>query len=99
MTTPTAMATVTTFSSSVFKHMDEMGQAWLERVREFRQIESDFGARLLTAKNTSEAITTCNEWMVKRLMALASEQQIVAAAWFGLISDAIKTATISRGQA
>jgi hypothetical protein len=60
--------------------------------REFRQIERDFGSRLLTARNTSEAVTICNEWMAKRLLALASEQQIVATAWFELISDAMKVA-------
>jgi hypothetical protein len=97
MTTPTAMASLTAFNSGVLKRTDEMSQSWLERIREFRQIERDFGSRLLTARNTSEAVTICNEWMAKRLLALASEQQIVATAWFELISDAMKAAALSRG--
>jgi hypothetical protein len=97
MTTPTAIAGLTAFNSGVLKRTDEMSQSWLERIREFRQIEQDFGSRLLTARNTSEAVTICNEWMAKRLLALASEQQIVATAWFELISEAMKAAAISRG--
>ena len=99
MIAPTAMANLAAFNSGVLKRTDEMSQSWLERIREFRQIESDFGARLLTARNTSEAVTICNEWMAKRLLALASEQQIVATAWFELISDAMKAAATRSGEA
>jgi hypothetical protein len=78
------------FNNHLFERMREMHRSWLERLREIRQLESDFGTRLLTAKTPSEATAICNEWMIKRLETVASEQQIFAAAWLGLISDATR---------
>jgi hypothetical protein len=76
--------------------MRDMHRSWLVKLREIRQIESEFGTRLLTAKSPSEATNICNEWMAKRLETVASEQQTFATGWLGLISDAIKSeSTIS----
>jgi hypothetical protein len=77
-------------ANNLFERMRDMHRSWLERLREIRQIESDFGARLLIAKSPSEATAICNEWMTKRLEIAVSEQQTFAAAWLGLISDATK---------
>jgi hypothetical protein len=75
-----------------------MHRLWLERLREIRQIETEFGTRLLIAKSPSEATAICNEWMTKRLDIVVSEQQTFAAAWLGWISDATKvTPAISAG--
>jgi hypothetical protein len=87
------------FNTGLFERMQDMNWSWLERLREIRQIESDFGARLLAAKTPSEATTTCNEWMAKRLETVASEQQVFATAWLGLISDVIKSTSAVSGKA
>ena len=82
-----------TYSNTrLFERMRDMHRLWLERLQEIRQIESDFGARLLNAKNPSEARTLCNEWMARRLEIVAGEQQNFAAAWVGLISEVATSA-------
>jgi hypothetical protein len=83
----------TTYSNAeLFKRMQDMHRSWIERLREIRQIESDFGNRLLNAKNPMEATIVCTEWMARRLETVASEQQTFATAWLGLISNAVKSA-------
>jgi len=42
------------FNNNLFQRMRDMHRSWLERLREIRQIESDFGTRLLIAKSPSE---------------------------------------------
>jgi hypothetical protein len=86
------------FNNNFFQRMRDMHRSWLERLREIRQIESEFGTRLLIAKSPSETTAICNEWMTKRLEIVVNEQQTFAAAWLGLISDATKaTPAISAG--
>ena len=98
MTQMTEPADFVRFNNRLFGRMREMHRSWLERLREIRQIESDFGTRLLTAKTPSEATAICNEWMEKRLETVTSEQQLFAAAWLGLISDVTRiTPAISAG--
>jgi hypothetical protein len=82
----------TCFNVGLLERMQDMHRSWIERLREIRQIESDFGNRLLNAKNPSEATMICTEWMARRLETVAGEQQMFAAAWLGLISDAVKSA-------
>jgi hypothetical protein len=83
----------TTYSNAeLFKRMQDMHRSWIERLREIRQIESDFGNRLLNAKNPMEATIVCTEWMARRLETVASEQQTFATAWLDLISNAVKSA-------
>jgi hypothetical protein len=91
--------TISFFNTGLFERMQDMNRSWLERLREIRQIESDFGARLMAAKTPSEATTICNEWMTKRLETVASEQQVFATAWLGLISDVIKSTSGLSGKA
>jgi hypothetical protein len=83
----------TTYSNAeLLERMQDMHRSWIERLREIRQIESDFGNRLLTAKDPSEAIMVCTEWMARRLETVASEQQTFTTAWLDLISTAVKSA-------
>ena len=86
------MSQTTYFNTGLFERMRDMHRLWLERLQEIRQIEADFGTRLLNAKNPSEARTLCNEWMAKRLATVASEQQVFTAAWLDLISEAVVSA-------
>jgi len=51
---------------------------------------------LLTAKNTSEATTVCNDWMTKRLEIVTGEQRTFTTAWFALISDVITSASSAK---
>ena len=78
------------FNNKLFERMRDIHRSWPERLREIRQIEAEFGARLLTAKNASEATAICDEWMTKRLETIANEQQILAAGWLGLVSEATR---------
>lgn len=78
------------FNSNLFQRMRDMHRSWLEKLREIRQIEAEFGTKLLTAKSPSEATAICSEWMTKRLETVAYEQQAFAVAWLGLISDVAK---------
>jgi hypothetical protein len=70
----------TCFNVGLLERMQDMHRSWIERLREIRQIESDFGNRLLNAKNPSEATMVCTEWTARRLETVAGEQQMFAAA-------------------
>ena len=83
-------SSMTSFNDRLFEHMQEVNRSWIERLREIRQIESDFGNRLMKAESSSEAATICHEWMAKRLEAVACEQKVFTTAWLALISDAMK---------
>jgi hypothetical protein len=86
------------FNGNLFERMRDMHRSWLEKLREIRQIEAEFGTRLLTAKSPSEATAICSEWMTKRLETVACEHQAFAVAWLGLISDASKATAGTPGQ-
>lgn len=77
------------FNARLFDRMRRMNRSWLERLREIRQIESEFGARLLAASSPAEASSVCHEWMAQRLETVASEQQAFTTAWLGLVSEAM----------
>ena len=84
-------SSMTGFNDRLFERMQEMNRVWIERLREIRQIESDYGTRLLRAESSSEAATICHEWMAKRLETVAYEQKAFTTAWIALISDATKS--------
>jgi hypothetical protein len=83
----------TDFNNSLFERMQDMNRSWIAGLREIRQIESDFGSRLLSAKSSTEAATICHQWMAKRLETVASEQKVFTTAWLALIADAMKSAS------
>ena len=88
----TVKAETTGFNDRLFERMQDMNRTWIERLREIRQIESDFGSRLLRAESSPEAAAICHEWMAKRLEAVAYEQRTFTTAWLALISDTMKLA-------
>lgn len=88
-------AEVKHFRNGMFERMQDMNRAWIERLRQIRQIEGDYGARLLSAKTSHEATAICNEWMAKRLEAVAGEQQAFVAAWLQLVSGVLKSTSES----
>jgi hypothetical protein len=47
-------------NSNLFERMRDMNRSWLEKLRQIRQIEAEFGTRLLTAKSPSEATAICS---------------------------------------
>jgi len=85
-------AKTTSFNAGLLERMQDMHRSWLERLREIRQVESDFGSRLLNAENPSEATLLCKEWMTKRLELVAGEQQKFTTAWIGLILEVVALA-------
>jgi hypothetical protein len=89
----TKSTAATSFKADVFERVRDMHRSWLERLQEMRQMESDFGSRLLTAKSPTEAASVCSEWMAKHAEAMASEQKTFATAWLGLILDVMTTAS------
>lgn len=76
-----------TFNAHLFEQMRGMHRTWLEKLREIRDLELDYGSRLMAAKNPSEAINFCSEWMVKRMAIVAHEQRMFASSWARLLSD------------
>jgi hypothetical protein len=88
---------LTGFNASLFDRMRLMNRSWLERLRKIRQIESEFGARLLAANSPAEATSVCQEWMAKRLAAVAGEQQAFTTAWLGLVSETMESPPSAAG--
>jgi hypothetical protein len=83
------------FRDGMFERMQGMNRAWIERLRQIRQIEGEYGARLLGAKTSHEATAICNEWMAKRLEVVAGEQQAFVTAWLQLVSGVLKSTSES----
>jgi hypothetical protein len=79
------------FNNGLFERMQDMNRSWIEGLREIRQIENVFGSRLLGAKTPTEATSICNEWMTRRLEAVAKEHRAFTNAWFVLLSDLVKS--------
>jgi hypothetical protein len=83
----TTQTETTCFNGKLFDRMQDMNRTWLERLREIRQIEAEYGSKLLAAKTPSDAASICNEWMAKRLETVANEQKAFTTAWLDLFSD------------
>ena len=75
------------FNAHLFEQMRCMHRAWLEKLREIRDLELDYGSRIMAAKNPSEAVNFCSEWMAKRMAIVAHEQRMFASSWARLLSD------------
>src|ERR1700677_2796006 len=91
--TMTTQTETTYFNGKLFDRMQDMNRTWLERLRELRQIEAEYGSKLLSAKTPSEAASICNEWMAKRLETVANEQKAFTTAWLDLFSHMAISAT------
>jgi hypothetical protein len=75
------------FKTRLFERMRGMHRAWIEKAREIRDLELDYGSRLMTAKSPAQAASLCNEWMAKRMAIVAHEQEIFANSWLWLLAD------------
>jgi hypothetical protein len=75
------------FNAHLFEQMRGMHRAWLEKLREIRDLELDYGSRIMAANNTSEAVSFCSEWMVRRMAIVAHEQRMFASSWARLLVD------------
>ena len=75
------------FNVHLFEQMRGMHRAWLEKLREIRDLELDYSSRLMAAKNPSKAASFCSEWMVKRAAIVAHEQRMFASSWARLLLD------------
>jgi len=64
------------FNTHLFEQMRCMHLQWLEKLREIRDLELDYGASLAATKSPSEAVLLCSEWMAKRLEIIAHEQRV-----------------------
>lgn len=75
------------FNTHLFEQMRCMHLQWLEKLREIRDLELDYGASLAATKSPSEAVLLCSEWMAKRLEIIAHEQKDFARFWVQLLLD------------
>jgi hypothetical protein len=89
-TTTAETTSFSSFNAGLFDRMRIMSRSWIERLREVRQIEQDFGERLLAAESPSHATIICHEWMARRLETVACEQKAFTTEWLGLVSDTIE---------
>ena len=80
------------FNGHLFEQMRDMHREWLERLQEIRQLESDFGTRLMIANSPSGAASVCREWMARHVETIAHEQKTFANAWLRLIVDVMGSA-------
>jgi hypothetical protein len=85
--------TATSFNAHLFDQMRDMHRGWLEKLQEIRQLESEYGTRLMSATGRSEAVLVCSEWMAKRMEIIAHEQKTFANAWLRLSVDVMASAS------
>jgi hypothetical protein len=85
-----AQGTDTTgFKSRLYERMRGMHREWLKNAQEIRQLELDYGAKLMTARTSLEAASFCNEWMAKRLAIVAHEQKMFKNSWLWLLAEMV----------
>jgi hypothetical protein len=75
------------FNARLFDRMRAMHLAWLRNAQEIRELELDYGARVMSAGTPSEAASFCNEWMAKRMTIVLREQEMFANSWVWLLAD------------
>jgi hypothetical protein len=81
------------FNAHLFERMRVMHRAWIQQVQEIRQLELDYGHKLLAAENPEQAASLCNEWMAKRMAIIAHEQEMFANSWVWLLADLVGSPT------
>jgi hypothetical protein len=80
---------ITGFNAHLLEQIRRLHRGWLEKVWEIRQLELDYGTKLMSAKTPSEAAGFCNEWIGKRMEIFAREQEIFASSWVQLLGDVV----------
>jgi hypothetical protein len=89
----------TSFNTHLFEQVRDMHRTWIERLQEIREIDSDFGMRLLAAKSRSEAANICGEWMAKHAETIAREQKTFANAWLRLVVEMMGSTSVASTKA
>ena len=84
---------MTGFKVRLYERMRGMHRAWIENSREIRDLEVNYGSRLMAAKSPLQAASLCNEWMAKRMAIVAHEQEMFANSWLWLLADMIASPT------
>ena len=87
--TGTRAADMRDFKTRLYERMRGMHREWLSNAQEIRQLELDYGAKLMSAGTSLEAASFCNEWMSKRLAIVAHEQEMFANSWLWLLADMV----------
>ena len=75
------------YKTRLFERMRGMHRAWIEKAREIRDLELNYGSKLMAAKSPAHAASLCNEWMAKRMAIVAHEQEMFANSWLWLLAD------------
>ena len=75
------------FNADLFGRMRIMHREWLRNAQEIRQLEVDYGAKLMSARTAPEAASFCNEWMAKRMAIVVRDQEMFANCWVWLLTD------------
>jgi len=75
------------FNADLFGRMRIMNREWLRNAQEIRQLEVDYGAKLMSARTAPQAASFCNEWIAKRMAIVVREQEMVANCWVWLLAD------------
>jgi len=83
------------FKTRLFERMRGMHRAWIERTQEIRDLELDYGSKLMAAKSPAQAASLCNEWMARRMAIVAHEQEMFANSWLWLLADMIEAPSSS----
>ena len=73
--------------SRLFERMRTLHQVWLKNAQEIRQLEVDYGAKLMSAATASAAASFWNEWMARRMALVLRGQEMFANSWAGSLAD------------
>jgi hypothetical protein len=86
------------FKTRLFERMRGMHRAWIEQAREIRDLEQNYGSKLMAAKSPAHAASLCNEWMAKRMAIVAHEQEMFANSWLWLLADMSESPNVGTSQ-
>jgi hypothetical protein len=75
------------FKDRLFERMRGAHREWLKNAQAIRQLELDYGAKLMSAATPVQAAAVCNEWMAKRMAVVVHEQEMFANSWVWLLAD------------
>jgi hypothetical protein len=76
----------------LFDRMRGMHRAWIEKAQEIRDLEQNYGSKLMAAKSPAHAASLCNESMPSAWRS-SHEQEMFANSWLWLPADMIEAPT------
>jgi hypothetical protein len=74
------------FNTRLFERMRGVHREWLKNAQQIRELELDYGAKLMSARTPVQAAAICNEWMAKRMAVVVHEQEMFANSWVWLLA-------------